>query len=312
MKTKIIALLIALVVLGGVGSAALLQHYGVVKGTGDVAQAIVIDDNNYDITTEYNITNETVENYAGCSYNETFTIKNRADIPGYIEFVTDNDVAVTTRYLAEVQLCSKTAGTWTPNCNVMSGTLTYELNNNKFVYKLKATGLTDGEEYSLIYYADEPDRFVDWGGDNPGALIGTGVANSGMIVMSGSENLGMDLPHSDDFNTGDYLDSENNWLPADYGQAPDFYDMRTGAKVWLILSSHYDADNKTVTKWDPTKSLFETDLINYDDTNNGQPGCGKALRIGANSEFELIIENTFAIDTQPGTYTVFTTIVPIV
>src|SRR3989344_9607036 len=45
-----------------------------------------------------------------------------------------------------------------------------------FDYTLNARGLEPNTEYSLIYYADKPDRFVDWGGDNPGALIGTGFS----------------------------------------------------------------------------------------------------------------------------------------
>lgn len=313
MKTKIIAVLIAMVVLAGVGSAGLLTYYSTITGTAsDVQQAIVVDEDDYTIVQPYTIDN----GMGGNTYTESFDVANRADIPGYVSFSstlinkTSGDVetgVVTTKYLAEVQLCSKNAGSWTPTCDIMNGILTYELNNEEFVYKLEATGLTDDAGYSLIYYADKPDRFVDWGGNNPGALIGTGVANSGMVVMSGSVDIGMDLPHADDFNTGEYLDSENNWLPADYGQAPDFYDMRTGAKVWLILSDHYDTETKTVTTWNPTMSLFEMDLINYDDT-----GKGVGLRIGANSEFELIIENTFAINTVPGNYTVTTTIAPVV
>ena len=52
----------------------------------------------------------------------------------------------------------------------------------------------------------------------------------------------MDLPHSDDANTD-------------------------GAKIWLVLSSDYDATNTKMIGWDPTEYLYENNLITYDDTD---------------------------------------------
>ena len=73
--------------------------------------------------------------------------------------------------------------------------------------------------------------------------------------MSGSPDLGMDLPHPDDANGYHY----------DYTQVPDLYNNATGAKIWLVPSSDYDAGAKKVTAWSPDDFLFETDLITYDD-----------------------------------------------
>jgi len=128
----------------------------------------------------------------------------------------------------------------------------------EFEYSLKATGLQTDTRYSLIYYADFDPRFEIWGGNNPGALITTITTDSsGNIDTSGSTNLGMNLPSSPDWNINpdpDYCDNHNGF---------DDYDHCSGAKIWLILADDYDGNNKKVNKWNPTKWLFETDLITY-------------------------------------------------
>jgi len=141
------------------------------------------------------------------------------------------------------------------------GTLEYDSSADLFWYNFSATGLTASIGYSLIYYADTEDRFVDWGGDNPGALIATFTTDgSGNITpTAGSVNLNMDLPCSPDANAYFY----------DYTASPDFYDHATGAKIWLVPTSAYDAGQRKVTAWTPGAFLFETDLIWYDDTNAG-------------------------------------------
>ncbi len=144
------------------------------------------------------------------------------------------------------------------------GVLTYNTAGPEFNYTFAATGLTQGETYSLIYYADQQTRFTNWGGDSPGALIDTFIADgSGNIpATAGNIDLGMDLPDSNDWNASaapDYCEGHNDY---------DHYNTCTGAKIWLVPSSEYNSVGKKLTTWNPSAYLFETDLIHYNDTNN--------------------------------------------
>jgi hypothetical protein len=122
-------------------------------------------------------------------------------------------------------------------------------------------------EYSLIYYADTEDRFNDWGGDNPGAIIATGTTVDGVLTLSGSVYLGVDLPHPDDANGYFY----------DYTEPPDSYDNATGAKIWLVPSECYDANDTKVNSWEQSRFLFETDLIEYEYTDVTVPAVPSGL-----------------------------------
>lgn len=135
-----------------------------------------------------------------------------------------------------------------------------------FDFGLIAEGLAVNTDYSLIYYADTEDRYVDWGGkvaDSVGTVIKTGTSDStGALVMSGTEELGMDLPCLPDANAYFY----------DYTQTPDGYNDATGAKVWLVPSSVLMDSALPVATWSPDDTwLFETQLVNYDDTDVTNP-----------------------------------------
>jgi len=160
-------------------------------------------------------------------------------------------------YDAELALVHKNTSTWEILSNG-SGLLEYNVSGSEFEYRFTATGLTPDTEYNLIYYADKPDRFVDWGGDNPGALIATFTTDgSGDIAATASSvELDMDLPCPPDANIDEY----------DYSGPPDNYTHANGAKIWLVPSTCYDEPE--VTSWAaPASYLFETDLIWYDDTD---------------------------------------------
>lgn len=120
----------------------------------------------------------------------------------------------------------------------MYGILTYKTENDTFDYDFEGRGLQASTGYSLIYYAD------GWPGNNPGALIGTMTtdANGDVSVVGDTNNLGIDLPD-----------------PAD-ANYPE------GAKIWLVPSSDYSGGQ--MTAWNPTKYLFEYNLVKYEDTNN--------------------------------------------
>jgi len=119
------------------------------------------------------------------------------------------------------------------------GLLAYNPVSPTFDYQFMARGLQPNTGYSLIYYADP------WPGNNPGALIANFTTDaSGKIAMTvGSTELNMDLPDPSDAN------------------------YPTGAKIWLVLSSDYDASTYSMTAWNTGKYLFEHNLIKYDDTD---------------------------------------------
>ena len=116
------------------------------------------------------------------------------------------------------------------------GKMKYNLAGPTFDFVFNGHGLEASTDYSLIYYADP------WPGDNPGYLIASGTTNrGGNINLVGSVDPGMNFPNFPDAN---YL---------------------KGAKIWLVLSADYDADNTEMDGWNPTEYLFEYDLITYTD-----------------------------------------------
>jgi hypothetical protein len=135
------------------------------------------------------------------------------------------------------------------------GILKFDDDGPEFVYEFDGYGLSTGTSYSLIYYADP------WPGDGQppgtggpaGAYIDDGTTDSnGDITLSGSIELNMDLPHPADDNA--------------YPETTTYGDGSTGAKIWLVPSSYYDATNHKMEGYDGTKFLFEMNLIDYDDT----------------------------------------------
>jgi predicted ribosomally synthesized peptide with SipW-like signal peptide len=117
--------------------------------------------------------------------------------------------------------------------------LTYNLTGPTFDYSLKGK-VALNTEYSLIYYADP---WPGNGGNTGGKLIDTVTPDvSNNIDETGSIDLGMDLPSSPDNN------------------------FPSGAKIWLVPSSSYDTDTKSIKVWDWQNFLFDTALMTYDDT----------------------------------------------
>ena len=119
-----------------------------------------------------------------------------------------------------------------------SGTLSFISSHPTFDYTLNVQNLVPNTSYSMIYYADP------WPGNNPGKLLATLTTDgSGNASISGDVELGMDLPSSPDTN------------------------YPTGAKIWVIKSAEYTPNS--VNTWPVgAESLFENNLVIYEDTNN--------------------------------------------
>lgn len=137
------------------------------------------------------------------------------------------------KVVSSVEFIKKDATSW-EEIGVSLGTLSYEVSAETFNYDIDVNGLVDGQEYSLIYYADP------YPGNNPGKLIKTYTATGGIINDTASIELGMDLPDAADANSG------------------------VGAKLWIVLASDYSGTG--MTAWNPTQYLFDKGLVNYDDT----------------------------------------------
>jgi spore coat-associated protein N len=117
---------------------------------------------------------------------------------------------------------------WNPIPDDMFGWLKFDPSASTFDYRLRAYGLQTGLDYSLIYYP-EPQTTWPW----PVTVIASGTADaSGKVSLDGSYDFGMDLNQ---------------------------------VKFWLVLSS--DIVSSAMSGWNPDSYLFETIVVNYDDTD---------------------------------------------
>jgi len=289
-KFKTLIAIICLVAVAGVASAALLTYFVRVTGTlKDVQQSVVFDDDETEKT--FTLTNP----IAGNTYEQNYNLKNRSDVIVPVELVTEGEVGIETTYWSSVVLENKDTSWSQLTEDDTQGTLVYQLVSETFNYEFEATGLEVLTDYSLIYYADMPNRFVNWGGDNPGGLIATFITDiDGDISETGSSDLEINLASSPDANLEEY----------DYCGGVDNYELCHGAKVWLVKSSNYVG--KEVTTWDPSMFLFETDLITYSDTNVD----GSALNLGTGT-LNIIVRNVLDSALAPGTYSIVTTVNPL-
>ena len=306
-------MVVAGILIAGAASAAVLTIYTTMVGTGKVEQSVAFG--NGDTSKEYTIGDSPA--IAGNTYTQDYNLKNKSETTAPIKFVTNqcivggghcgdihhNEKGIETSYWSTLELVQKDPNdNWQPKSGGASATLTYELVAPSFNYEFEATGLIDSKEYSLIYYADKQDRFVNWGGDSPGALIATFTAdeNGNIPKQTGSKNLKMNLPHANDWNGS----AEANYCDGANGH--DDYDLCRGAKIWLVLSDDYDDSAKKLTAWNPESYLFETDLITYDDTDTD----GEALYLGKGM-LNFFVKNVLAINLAPGEYKVKTEVKPV-
>jgi len=153
--------------------------------------------------------------------------------------------------VAFLYLYEKDPSTWEIVDGGAWGKLKYNLSGSTFDFVFNGHELEAGGDYTLIYYPDP------WPGDGL-ICLGSGTANDdGDVHIMGSVDTG-DLPIPADKNN---IDNEDRyeWINEDYN----------GAKIWLVLSDDVDCDNDTnkMMGWNPTKYLFEYDLITFDDTD---------------------------------------------
>lgn len=189
-------------------------------------------------------------------------------------------VSVVSAETRTLTLVTKDPATW-DNTTAASAVLSYNTVGATFDYTVSGKVPLTSTQYALIYYADKPDRFTNWGGNNPGAVIGMGTSDgSGNINFAGSMELNMDLPHTNDAN---FDTSETDYC------IEDGYLHCSGAKIWIVPTVDL-TDNIALPLdgWHPLNYLFETDLITYtyvepDTINAGASICEQpTIGISAN------------------------------
>lgn len=171
-----------------------------------------------------------------------------------------------TTYDSSVVLENKD-GSWQPiTTDDITAVIEYSSIGEDFAWYASGVAKIANTEYSLIYYADKPNRFEEWGGNNPGALIGTFTTEADRSFSEhGYTDLGMDMPHVNDFNA----DPDPNYCNNNNGY--DSYDNCRGAKLWIVptaaLPDPYPG-NGVWAFWGVDGILFETDLITYTDCDD--------------------------------------------
>lgn len=261
---------LALALFIGVGSAVLLSSYGTITGTANVEQSVLIDDDTDPVTYAFDA-------IAGNTYEECeHTLRNQADVSAPITLTTartgESADEMTTEYTGTLMLSQKDAS-WNPITAIEDMVeVKYTIVGEGFEAEVMDNAIAG---YTLIYYADNDDRFV-----NPAEaiLIGDVVGN---------------LPYDTDANRDgaglyDYCDS-------------DGYKMCNGAKIWYVPTGAINGD-KSLDWTQMANFYFETELMQYNAEGN--------LILYPDMELEFCIVNTFDVASVSGTYTVTTDIAP--
>lgn len=256
-------------------TAGVLTYYGQIHQDIDVTQPISVE----------GVVVLSIDGVAGQDsfLGDAIKISNSADFPVNV-LVTDNaDEGINVNYVGVLELTTKD-GTW-DNTNDKKVTVEYTLVGDVFKYKIiEGEGDLDIGDYALIYYKDDPTSVDD--ADRMGTLGTVYVIN---------ENIGS-LPYSDDWNAQELA----NYCDNGY----DTYEHCKGAKLWLVPSANAVNGLVDWANWD--KFLYETDLIYYFANANGE------ITVPANSFIEFYPEYTLASDLETGTYTITTSVEPIV
>ena len=222
---KVLVVAMSLLAATTLVSAALLTYFGEVNTTMTAKQSVVIYDGvdwyDYDMP----ITRDLGEVVHCTDYCYKLWIKNQACVDAEVEFVDTPEepgVHITHYVFGDTQTIVLTMkdGEWNPTGDPI--TLTYKTCGANFDYELSVLPVG----YSLIYYIDQPDPYVNWG-----RVFVLGDTASGSLNVPS-------MPWPDDLNVND------------------------GAKFWLIptadLTNPMPLQETTMNKWAPLTYYFET------------------------------------------------------
>ena len=258
------------VILSFTVSAVILDHFGEgAKAELDIDTSVVINELDWEASQAE--PGKTFEGIAGCCNGTKDKIENRACVGGRLLFedivtadpMPDPGEVVAYHYIVPgwttLTLENKDTTTW----EILDDEIWAELIFNPccptFDFYLEIYA-EPNVEYGLIYYADQQDRFANYGGD-PLLEIATFTMNAeGYRSIHSNVELNQYFPTDDDWNVG---------LDADYSLPPDNYAHAKGGKLWIVPTSCYDEDS--ITDWDMVNFLFETDLVFYFDCDLEPP-----------------------------------------
>ena len=145
---------------------------------------------------------------------------------------------------AHLYLYEKNPSDWSIVKKGAWGKMTYKTAGPEFKFAFNGKKLEPNTDYSLIYYPDP------WPGNNLIVLGSATSKKSGNVHIQGSVDIG-DLPIASDFNS-------------DSTKTTHEYTGLTGAKIWLVKSSDIATSGTPhMTGWNPTKYLFENNLITF-------------------------------------------------
>ena len=248
-------------------SAGLLDWFGEMNITADVKQSVVWDGDgewhDWDDPIEWAIEDAV----GGCQYCNKTKIWNRGCVEGVLDIETQiwgpgGPDGVTPHYFIlpgdlTITLDNKDPVTWMPIEDEYLIELIYNPCCPEFDWCLEGKVPLHDTEYVLIYYSDQPDRFINWGGA-PALELGIVTSDiNGDINAYGTADV-TSFPFENDWNIGP---------DADYSQSPDYYCHAKGAKIWLIPTSDYNGTDEVMSGWNPDNYMFETDLVVYFDCN---------------------------------------------
>lgn len=264
---------IALLLMGGLVSAAVLSVYGTITGTTEVHQSILVDGE------------EVPASLLLTDAGEVHTLLNNGDIEAGVEFTTDhsavsysndwmNTDGMSTKYKGVLTLTEKvvnfSADVWYAPANPETVTVEYTLVGDSF-----SAEVVSGEKvgYMLVYYKDNSDRF-----NNPAQAI---------LV----EDVSGNLPYATDGNADEY----------DYCATGEYMTCH-GAKLWYV--PELAVDSRGNINWSMASSfLYETELIQYNAEGE--------ITLYPENTLNFKVINEFVTAITPGVYTTLTDISPV-
>ena len=289
-------------------SAAILSYFGIWTGTFTVTQAVTVE--NSPITFSENVIGEKV--VIDCDTDDSgYWVKNNADVNTNVKFGTTcrnvagfddgirNEVdidwatfggnacdGIETEIYGILKLTDKNVvfgiSPWTAIGN-KNATVKCTIVGDKFSAEVISSNGITLENYTLIYYKDNSDRF-----------------NQPAQAIKLNETTGS-LPYAEDGNLNEYNYCGNSYQ-ANISTG-DNYEHCHGAKIWLVPTA--DISGGSLTWANAGDWLFETDLITYSATTSN------VITLPANGGgFNFCVENDFASGLVGDTYTVESQILP--
>jgi len=268
------AMVLALIVLAGLGSAGLLAYYGMITGTAIVEQSVKVDGKSVPDSLAISYDASGVAGSTVIEGPHTLTNNANVEAPIIIETTYDPDgVGISTKYTSEIILTEKivdfSKDVWEIPGDAKTVKVGYTMVGDTFTAEV-----TKGadENYVLIYYKDNSDRF-----NSPAkAILIEGVVGN--------------LPYEDDENIDEY----------DYCATGE-YKTCHGAKIWYVPATAINGDGSL--DWGRASEFFyETELIQYNKD-------GK-ISLYPDTTLSFNIVNDFNVALTPGTYKITTKIAP--